>query len=192
MSSRFAERARGGLLVGLLCAALGACKRERRPFHDSPPEAAAAETASAPRPAGTRESAKDMQLYGGNAYALNDGKRLYAAFNCVGCHAHGGGGMGPALMDSAWIYGIEPAKVYATIANGRPNGMPAFRERIPPSQIWELVAYVRSMSGQGSKAARPNRSDEMEVRPAEAQTTTQKPVQAKPDPAATADTSTHP
>jgi cytochrome c oxidase cbb3-type subunit 3 len=60
--------------------------------------------------------------------------------------------------------------------------MPAFRDRIPPNQIWELVAYVRSMSGQGSKAARPNRSDEMEMRTSEAQTTTQKPVQATPAP----------
>jgi cytochrome c oxidase cbb3-type subunit 3 len=192
MSSRFAERARMGAIALVACAALAACGRERRRFHDSLPEAAMAETTAAPRPAAARESAARMGPYENNAYALNDGKRLYAAFNCVGCHAHGGGGMGPALMDSAWIYGVEPVNIYATIANGRPNGMPSFRDRITPEQIWELVAYVQTMSGQGSKAARPNRSDEMEVRPAESQTTTQKPVQAKPDPAATADTSTHP
>jgi hypothetical protein len=51
--------------------------------------------------------------------------------------------------------------------------------------MWELVAYVRSMSGQGGKAARPNRNDEMEVRAAEAQTTTQKPVLAAPPPTVT-------
>src|SRR5207245_319214 len=37
--------------------------------------------------------------YGGNAYAVSEGKRLFAAYNCSGCHANGGGGMGPPLMD---------------------------------------------------------------------------------------------
>ena len=49
-------------------------------------------------------------------------------------------------------------------------------------QMWELVAYVRSMSGQGGKPARPNRNDEMEMRTSEAQTTTQKPVLVVPRP----------
>jgi len=44
------------------------------------------------------------------------------------------------------------------------------------------VAYVRSMSGQGSKAARTSRNDEMEVRAAESQTTTEKPVLVTPPP----------
>jgi cytochrome c oxidase cbb3-type subunit 3 len=192
MCSRFAERARLRAIALVACAALAACGREKRRFHDSHPEAAMAETTGARRPPGARESASSMGPYENNAYALNDGKRLYSAFNCVGCHAHGGGGMGPALMDSAWIYGVEPVNIYASIANGRPNGMPSFRNRIPPNQIWELVAYVQSMSGQGSKAARPNRSDEMEMRAAEAQTTTQKPVQAKPDPASTAEPKAQP
>lgn len=183
MCSRFAERAPRALMAVLAIAALFGCGRERRPFHDSPSAAAvAAESAKAVYPDSgvSREGP-----YGENAYALNDGKRLFAAFNCAGCHSHGGGGMGPPLMDSAWIYGFEPANIYATIANGRPNGMPSFKNRITPQQMWELVAYVRSMSGQGSKAARTNRSDEMEVRAAEAQTTTQKPVLVTPAPTVT-------
>ena len=34
--------------------------------------------------------------------------------------------MGPPLMDDKWIYGYEPEQVFATIVEGRPNGMPAF------------------------------------------------------------------
>jgi cytochrome c oxidase cbb3-type subunit 3 len=181
MCSRYADRARRAIVPIVACVATVACERERRPFHDSLPEAVA--TAESTQAARSDSGVSRTGPYGGNAYALNDGKRLYAAFNCMGCHAHGGGGMGPPLMDSAWIYGFEPANIYASILRGRPNGMPAFKERIPPNQIWELVAYVRSMSGQGSKAARPNRSDEMEVRSAEAQTTTQHPVVVKPPPA---------
>ena len=44
-----------------------------------------------------------------SAYAVSEGKRLYNAYNCVGCHAQGGGAIGPALMDSDWIYGSQPA-----------------------------------------------------------------------------------
>ena len=180
MCSRFPDRAaRAGMAV-LAIAALGACPRERRTFHDSPPAASvAAESAKVVR---SDSGVSRQGPYGGNAYALNQGKQLFASFNCMGCHSHGGGGMGPPLMDSAWIYGFEPANIYATIANGRPNGMPSFKNRITPQQIWELVAYVRAMSGQGSKAARTNRSDEMEVRAAEAQTTTEKPVLVTPPP----------
>jgi cytochrome c oxidase cbb3-type subunit 3 len=177
----------GAVIAG---AVLAACGRERRPFHDSPPEAAvAAESAQVAR---SDSGVSREGVYGGNAYALNDGKRLFASFNCAGCHSHGGGGMGPPLMDSAWIYGFEPANIYATIANGRPNGMPAFKNRIAPSQLWELVAYVRSMSGQGGKAARPNRNDEMAVRSSEAQTTTQKPVRVAPQPTVAAPLTEHP
>ena len=190
MCSRFADRALRAGLVVLAVAALAACPRERRTFHDSPPAAsAAAESAKVVR---SDSGVSRQGPYGGNAYALNQGKQLFAAFNCIGCHSHGGGGMGPPLMDSAWIYGFEPANIYATIANGRPNGMPSFKNRITPQQTWELVAYVRAMSGQGSKAARTNRSDEMEVRSAEAQTTTEKPVLVTPPPTVTPPAQEHP
>ena len=78
-----------------------------------------------------------------NAYELNQGKRLFAWYNCAACHASGGGGgMGPALMDEKWIYGSDPDTEYQTIMGGRPNGMPSFRGRIPEDQVWQLVAYV--------------------------------------------------
>jgi cytochrome c oxidase cbb3-type subunit 3 len=37
--------------------------------------------------------------------------------------------------------------------------MPSFRGRIPEEQAWQIVAYVRSMSGIISSDAAPNRSD---------------------------------
>ncbi len=36
-----------------------------------------------------------------------------------------------------------PENIYATIINGRPNGMPAFGGKIPPQQVWQIVAYVQ-------------------------------------------------
>jgi cytochrome c oxidase cbb3-type subunit 3 len=105
--------------------------------------------------------------YDNNAWAVSEGKRLYTWYNCVGCHANGGGGMGPPLMDDEWIYGSEPAQIHATIVEGRPNGMPSFGGKIPDQQIWQIVAYVRSLSGQLPKDVRSTRNDHMSAHPSD-------------------------
>jgi cytochrome c oxidase cbb3-type subunit 3 len=99
--------------------------------------------------------------YEGNAYQLAQGQRYYKWFNCNGCHFNGGGGIGPALMDSKWIYGGEIDQIYASIYRGRPNGMPAWKDKIPEQQIWQIAAYVRSLSGNADKLAVTSRADEM-------------------------------
>ncbi len=79
--------------------------------------------------------------------AATRGMKFFANFNCIGCHAdNGGGGMGPALSNRAFIYGGKPEQIYLTIAQGRPNGMPAWGAVLPSSVIWDLVAYVKSIS----------------------------------------------
>jgi len=101
-----------------------------------------------------------------NAYALSEGQRLYQRMNCAACHAvNGGGAIGPALSDDAWIYGWQPQVIFDSIVHGRPNGMPAFSGRIPDYQVWQMVAYVRSLSGLTSAQAAPGRSDEMSGTP---------------------------
>jgi cytochrome c oxidase cbb3-type subunit III len=85
--------------------------------------------------------------YEGNADAVAEGRQLFHKMHCVECHApEGGGGMGPPLSDQVWIYGGEPAQIYLTILQGRPNGMPAFGAALPPDAIWKLVSYVRTLS----------------------------------------------
>jgi cytochrome c oxidase cbb3-type subunit 3 len=75
------------------------------------------------------------------------GAKDFDAFNCSGCHmAHAGGGMGPALSDAKWLYRSSDANIYLDIAQGRSAGMPAFGAMLPDRTIWELVAYVRSIS----------------------------------------------
>jgi cytochrome c oxidase cbb3-type subunit 3 len=114
-------------------------------------------------------------MYEESAYAVSEGQKLFEEYNCVGCHAHGGGGIGPALMDRNWIYGSEPGNIFATIMQGRPNGMPSFRNRIPQYQAWEIVAYVRSLSGLLPKGVSPSRTDQMNIKPSESSTPMQTP-----------------
>jgi cytochrome c oxidase cbb3-type subunit III len=154
-----------------------ACEREQRRFSDVPPTSApAAFTAvSALQPGPTYISSGVADPYESNAYAASTGQQLFASMNCSGCHSNGGGGMGPALMDDNWIYGSDPDQIFASIAQGRPNGMPAWKYRLNDQQIWQLVTYVRSLSGLIPKGARPSRSDHMVVASPPSQTPNAKP-----------------
>jgi len=86
----------------------------------------------------------------GNPVAMQDGRRLFNWYNCSGCHGgHGGGGMGPSLRDKTWLYGDRDDQIFDSIAEGRSKGMPAWGSKIPSNQIWELVAYIKSMRTPG-------------------------------------------
>ena len=119
----------------------------------SRPPGSATPPAANPRGPGVQPGINAAALLGalrnphtGDADAVMQGRRLFNAFNCSGCHSgYAGGGMGPNLRDSVWIYGSTDADLYATIAAGRPNGMPAWGGRIPSEQIWQIVAYLRTL-----------------------------------------------
>lgn len=84
----------------------------------------------------------------GNASAVQEGKSLFIKMNCAGCHGYdAGGGMGPSLVDHYWRYGGVPVSVYKSIFEGRPQGMPAWGQALPPQEIWKLVAYLESLGG---------------------------------------------
>ena len=158
MSSRCLELL---LCIGLV--ALGGCQREERRLSEPPPGSVAIRSVqqSDIRPGGTPAPQSPQFAYDSNAHAISQGKQLYEWFNCSGCHAFGGGAIGPPLMDDQWIYGEAPENIFATIVEGRPNGMPSFGGKIPDTQIWMIVAYVESMSGQAPIDVMPGRSDHM-------------------------------
>src|SRR5947209_2667791 len=160
-------------LLFAIAAVLTSCSREDRILRQPPP---ANDVLNTIQISGLNPGANSMptpphsNMYQESAYAVSEGQKLFEQYNCVGCHAHGGGGIGPPLMDSNWIYGSEPGNIFATIMQGRPNGMPSFRNRIPEYQVWEIAAYVRSLSGLLPKGVSPSRSDEMNVKPSESST----------------------
>ncbi|WP_309564973.1 cytochrome c [Methylobacillus flagellatus] len=167
----------GRVLAGFaglcLAIALSGCEREQRAF-PQPADAklmpqtlrqSELQPGQPAQPVGRGEHLPppDYQAkYENNAYAVSQGRRLYRWFNCNGCHANGGGDIGPPLMDDRWIYGGEPADIYTSILHGRPNGMPSFAGHITEDQLWQIVAYVRSMSGQLRIDTAPSRSDNLQ------------------------------
>ena len=136
-------------LSWLLALAALACGSEKKP-----PEAAAApsEELAAIRTsqltAGPHTPPPDIENpFADDSGTLAAGRGLYQAFNCAGCHgAAGGGGIGPPLADDEWIYGSSDAHIYATIVQGRPNGMPAFGPAMSGEAVWKIAAYVKSLS----------------------------------------------
>jgi len=160
---------RAGLVAVLICAGgaclgLAGCERENRnlstPNETGPGFVAVSDlrpgASGPPAPPDPRGA-----QYEGNATHIANGQRYYTWFNCSGCHFNGGGGIGPALMDDKWRYGGRIEQIAASIEQGRPNGMPSFKDKIPDQQVWEIAAYVRALSGNADKLAAPSRPDDI-------------------------------
>ena len=85
--------------------------------------------------------------YQNDPKAIADGGQLFNWMNCSGCHFHGAGGMGPPFFnDGHFIYGGRLDQIYASIYQGRPNGMPSWGQKLSSQQIWSLAAYVKALS----------------------------------------------
>ena len=141
--------AKTATLLMLSATMLLGCEREERDFH----------TPSNSNPPGDH--------YQRDAYDVAQGKRLFQWKNCSGCHSHGGGGMGPALMDDRWIYGGKIQQIYHSIRDGRANGMPAWKNRMTDQEIWQVAAFVRSMGRYVRKDVAPSRDDAIQSGKAE-------------------------
>jgi cytochrome c oxidase cbb3-type subunit 3 len=178
MSGPGAKRVVAAAVLPLsLLACLGGCKREARqlqppPLTDTGPVASLTQL----HPGGAISASQDPvgRSFEGNAYQVSQGSRLFRWYNCSGCHFNGGGGIGPALMDSEWRYGGSIDQIYRSIYEGRPNGMPSFA-KLPPEQIWQLAAYVRSLSSNLSPNVAAARRDSMASIPSPPQQSPRKP-----------------
>ena len=78
------------------------------------------------------------------------GKEAFTSAGCVGCHGPDAKGMAaigaPNLTDKVWLYGSSEATITETIAGGRQNKMPAWKEFLGEGKVQVLVAYIYSLS----------------------------------------------
>jgi cytochrome c oxidase cbb3-type subunit 3 len=160
------------LAAAMAALALSGCQREKRESRPGPARTVVYSSAAAEselQPGGAKPATRVSNPDYGSAYAISEGQRLFDWYNCSGCHAHGGGGMGPPLIKDQWIYGSEPDNLFDTIVKGRPNGMPTWGGRIPEYQVWQLVAFVRSMNGKQPRGATAARLDMIQPNPRDLQ-----------------------
>lgn len=137
-----------GLRV-LACAALAAIaavSAQEQENADAPRRLPAPMAAVGPVPGHDHRAPSTSNPLSGKDGVLRDGRKLFVAMNCSGCHGgRGGGGMGPSLRDAVWLYGDQDGQIFDSIVQGRANGMPAWGTQLPEAEVWKLVAYIRSL-----------------------------------------------
>lgn len=103
-----------------------------------------------------REFGAQLIEWPARAPSLSAGARLYRA-HCSACHGVGGRGDGPLapglepaptdFTDAATL-SAAPARLFHVISQGVPGtAMTGWRERLTPTERWDLAAYVRSLAG---------------------------------------------
>jgi mono/diheme cytochrome c family protein len=100
-----------------------------------------------------------------NAASIKAGQALYAK-NCRHCHGLRGKGDGPLapknprpadLTDAKWDHGSSDGEIYTLILNGAPapmTEMKGMKGTLTPTQIWQVVNYIRSIGPQSPAAAK--------------------------------------
>jgi cytochrome c oxidase cbb3-type subunit III len=87
-----------------------------------------------------------------NPESINLGQTIYKT-NCTPCHGSQGEGIiGPNLTDDYWLHGGKDNNIVKTIANGIPDkGMMSWKFELNPSEIGQIVAYIKSIKGTNPK-----------------------------------------
>ncbi|NOY53248.1 MAG: c-type cytochrome [Deltaproteobacteria bacterium] len=101
----------------------------------------------------------EVNPYAGNDKAIEAGEDEFEA-KCVFCHGEKGQGeIGPSLVDLVWLStegDIADGTIFSIIQNGTQEnqeiagrkakgGMPSFSSTLSNKEIWNLVAFIRSI-----------------------------------------------
>jgi cytochrome c oxidase cbb3-type subunit 3 len=97
------------------------------------------------QPQGGEVPATGANLEGKQEEHVAMGKKEFAA-RCVACHGPDAkGGIGPDLTRKEFKYGKSEQAIAETIAEGRPGGMPSFKNDLSHEKIEGLVKYLLSL-----------------------------------------------
>lgn len=90
----------------------------------------------------------------GNPQAIDAGKKLFST-SCAACHGpRGEGGRGPNLRERVMWHALDDDGVYKTVKDGvKGADMPP--ANVPEDQIWQLVAFVRSLTAPAIETPAP-------------------------------------
>jgi mono/diheme cytochrome c family protein len=101
--------------------------------------------------------------YADYASVAEDGRKVYLAAGCNGCHGMGGGGMGPPLTNQVWVYGKDDDTLFRLTALGSDElqkqgysrkgsenvvgPMPPFGQIVKSDDdMWKIIAWIRSVN----------------------------------------------
>lgn len=118
--------------------------------HGAAPPAAEPAAPAAPESAASTPAGAPFDLM--DAARIQAGKTRFNTMCAAYCHGfEGSGGKTPAFKGRA---DLKPEYVYKTISEGRRGAdiMPAWGHSFTPEKIWELVAYIMSLTRQPAPA----------------------------------------
>lgn len=97
---------------------------------------------------------KPKDRFIGDPKAIETGRLLFAS-GCAACHGNEGqGGRGPNLRERIYWHPVDEDVLYKVILKGIPaGGMPA--AALSEDQLWQVVAYVRSLTAPAIETAVP-------------------------------------
>ena len=115
--------------------------------------------ASAASVAGQADGVVDSNAIINSRAAAKSGKATYLRL-CQYCHGADGKALenidfeATNLTDpTLWRYGTEPPAIYSAISSGAGGDMPPFKTKLTERQIWELVAFIRSIGPEDKRPA---------------------------------------
>jgi mono/diheme cytochrome c family protein len=103
---------------------------------------------------GNPEAAKIKNPVAATPESIAAGKRSYQRL-CVKCHGPEGKGDGtaatgaqpPDLTDAQWDFGSSDGEMFTAIRDGTSPDMEGYKERLSETEMWNIVNYVKSLSG---------------------------------------------
>jgi alcohol dehydrogenase (cytochrome c) len=97
---------------------------------------------------GVPQADRTVNPVAGDAAAIDAGRRTYES-TCIACHGAAGAGesgRGSALNAGRFVHGDQDADLFHSIRNGiRGTAMAPFTA-LTDQQVWQLVAYIRSLN----------------------------------------------
>ena len=102
---------------------------------------------------GNPEAAKLKNPVASSPDSIAAGRRVFQRM-CARCHGPAGKGDGSTtgntppsdLTDATWDYGSTDGEIFTVIHDGVSIDMDAYAQRIPDTDIWNVVNYLRSLS----------------------------------------------
>ena len=105
---------------------------------------------------GNAEAKKLKNPVAATPQAIEAGEKTFQKF-CAFCHgpdAKGDGPMAPKdshppnLTDAEWKYGSSDGEIFTVISDGvgGKSAMKSFKSKLTPTEIWDVVIYLRSLA----------------------------------------------
>jgi mono/diheme cytochrome c family protein len=110
-------------------------------------------TATTPKRGGNPLAAKVANPVPPTDASIAAGRGTYQRL-CARCHGRegkgdgggaGAGGQPSAFTDDEWEFGSSDGEIFAAIAEGTSADMESYADRIAPTEIWNLVNYLRTL-----------------------------------------------